>query len=418
MIEKNIYGFPINYVRAQFPALKRIYNDKPVIYLDGPGGSQVVSTSIEAIKYYMSKGGANLHGQFQSSKETSNLVMETKETLANMFGTKANEVVFGANVTTLEFLISKAIAQILEPGDEIVVSELEHRANVKPWTDIAEEKGITIRWLKVNINNLTLDLSELYSVITEKTRLVAIGLASNAIGTINEVEIISARAKSVGAIVVVDAAHAVPHFYIDLNRISADILLCSAYKFFGPHIGIAFIKESISEKLKLNKLDTAPDYISNKLELGTQNYECIAGIRPTIEFIASLGSGGTIRDRIISGYKEIESHENRLASRIRNKLWKLDGVKLYQAPDWARKTPTIAFRIEGISPKEVCKVMAEEYSIFIEDGNFYATSLANKLDINKTGGWIRLGISPYNNEEETESFIKGIKNIVNNLKNK
>ena len=225
-------------------------------------------------------------------------------------------------------------------------------------------------------------------------------------------EIISNRAKAVGALVIVDAGHAAPHFFIDRDKLGADILLCSAYKFCGPHVGIAVIKEDVFEKLNTYNLESAPNYIPDKVETGTQNHEGIAGIKPAIEFVASLGRGETRRDKIISGFKEIEEYENRLASKIRKRLAKLQGVILYQSPEWARKTPTIAFRIEGIYPQEVCKVMAEEYSIFMTNGDFYATTLAEKLDINKAGGWIRIGIAPYNSEEEIERFINAIKILI------
>lgn len=406
------YTFPINEVRKQFPALKRIYKGKQATYLDGSDGSQIVRTSIDAITDYMSKGRANLHGQFPTSKETKDIIMEAKEAIADMFGAKAKEVTFGANATTLELEISRELSRDWEEGDEIVLSEIDHRANVDPWLAVAREKGIKIRWLKVNIDTLTLDLSTIGSVITEKTRLVAVALASNAVGTVNEVEFIAARAKLVGATVVVDAVHAASHFSINLDKLGADILLCSAYKLFGPYIGISVIREDVLENLNTHKSGTTLTYIPEKPEMGTQSYEGIAGIRPCIEFIASLGTGRTPRERIISGFERIEAHENRLATKIRKRLGKLEKVILYQAPEWARKTPTIAFRIDGMSPQEVCRFMAEEYSIFITDGDFYAATLADKLDINKFGGWIRVGLAPYNSEEEVDSFIEAIKNLI------
>jgi len=408
MIRDRFYKFPIDYVREKFPALKRVYNNKSVIYLDGSEGSQIVRTSIEAMSNYMTKGRANLHGQFPSSKETIDMVMEAKESVAEMFCAKGKEIIFGDNITALEIAISRAMSENLKSGDEIVVSEMDHRENVDPWLSIAREKGLTVRWLKVNMDSLTLDLSEIYSVITEKTRIVAIGLASNDIGTINEVEIIADRAKSVGAVVVVDAAHAVPHFYIEYNKLGADILLCSAYKFFGPHIGIAIIKESIFEKF----LELAPSYIYYELETGTQNYEAISGVKAPIEFIASLGSGETEQQKIMSAFKQIEAYENRLISKVRKRLSKMPKIIIYQAPQWARKIPTVAFRIDDMTSQQVCKWMAEEYSIFITDGDFYAATLVDKLGINKVGGWIRLGIAIYNREEEVEIFINAIKKIV------
>lgn len=408
MIRDNFYRFPIDYVREQFPALKRVYNNKSVIYLDGPEGSQMVCKAIEAMSNYMSKGCANIYGQFPSSKETMNMVLEAKEAVAGMFGSKWKEIIFGANVTTLEYAISREMLEDLKPGDEIVVSEMDHRANVDPWLSVAKDKGLTVRWLKVNIDSFTLDLSEIYSVITEKTRVVAIGYASNAIGTINEVEIIARRAKAVGATVIVDAAHAAPHFFIEYNKLGADILLCSVYKFFGPHVGVAVIKESLLEKW----LERTPDHILAQLETGSQNYEGISGIKSAVDFIASLGIGETQKEKIMSGFKHIEAYENRLASKIRKRLSKIPRIIMYQAPEWAKKTPTIAFRIDGMTSEEVCKRMAEEYSVFITDGDFYTAALADKLGINKVGGWIRVGIAPYNSEKDIELFISAIKVLV------
>lgn len=412
MLVSNFCTFPINEVRKQFPALKRVYNGKPAIYLDGPSGSQVVRSSSEAVSNYMINGVANPHGQFPTSKETEAIIMEAKEAIADMFEVSSKEIVFGANATALEFSISRAISTNWQKGDEIVLSEIDHRANVEPWVTVAREKGIRIRWLTVNPDTLTLDLSSIGSVITEKTRLVAVGLASNAIGTINEVEFIAARAKSVNAIVVVDAVHATPHFSINRDKLGADILLCSSYKFFGPHLGIAIIKKEVLEGLNTYKLESPIDDVFNKFETGTQNHEGIAGIKPAVEFIASLGTGESRRERITSGLERINVYENTLEIKIRKRLSKLEKVILYQAPGWTKKTPTIAFRIEGMSPQEVCRIMAEEYSIFMTDGDFYATTLADKLDINKSGGWIRVGLAPYNSEEEVDKFINAIKNLV------
>ncbi|MCT8978119.1 cysteine desulfurase-like protein [Clostridium sp. CX1] len=415
MLVSHSYTFPVSEIRKQFPALRRIYNGKLAVYLDGPGGSQVVDTSIQAISNYMSSGSANLHGQFPTSRETEELIREAKEAIADMFGAKSKEVAFGANATSLEFSISRALGRNWRKGDEIVLCESDHRANVDPWLAIAKEKGMIVNWLKVNKDTLTLDFTTLGSIITDKTRLIAIGLASNAVGTINEVQIVSSRARAVNAIVVVDAVHAAPHFSINRDELGADILLCSAYKFFGPHIGIAVIKENLFRSLNSYKLEPAPSYIPDKLETGTQSHEGIAGIKPAIEFIASLGTGETRREKIISGFKKIEDYENRLASKIRKRLSKLERVTLYQAPEWAGKTPTIAFTIDGMSSKEVCRIMSEEYSIFAGDGHFYATTLAEKLNVNKTEGWIRVGIAPYNSEEEVDLFINAVRTLVSQL---
>ncbi|MHB1651768.1 MAG: cysteine desulfurase-like protein [Desulfitobacteriaceae bacterium] len=404
--------FPISEVREQFPALRRMYNDRPAIYFDGPGGAQVVRSSIEAITRYMENGGANLHGQFPTSHETEEIIMRAKQAAADLLGVKWHEIVFGSNMTTLTFSISRALARDWQEGDEIVVTEMDHRANVDPWLRVAKDKGMAVRWLKVDPETLTLDLSNLETVITEKTKLVAVSLASNAVGTMNDVAKIAQAAKAKGALVAGDAVHAVPHFMVDRDALGIDILLCSVYKFFGPHIGIAAIRSDLFARLKPYKLDPAPGYIPDKLETGTQNHEGIAGIEPAIEFIAGLGTGTSRRARIISGYAAIEEYENQLANSIRAALAQLPRIKLHQAAANVPKTPTIAFVVEGMSPLQVCQWTVEEYSIFVADGHFYASTLGDIMGVNATGGWVRAGLAPYNSEEEAGKFIQAMTELV------
>ena len=404
--------YPIELVRQQFPALRRTSNGKPVAYFDGPGGSQVVGTCIDAMADYMRQGGANLHGQFASSLETEAHILEAKQAMADLLNVDPSEVAFGANATTLLFHVARALSRDWKPGDEIVVTELDHRGNVDPWITLAQDIGVTIRWIKVDTETFTLDLSELDSLINAKTKLVAVGLASNAVGTINEVAMVSARAKQVGALVAVDAVQAVPHFSVDFQALGADILTCSAYKFFGPHIGIVAIRAELFKKLDVYKLLPAPSHAPDKLETGTLNHEGIAGIRPAVEFIAALGTGTTRRERIISGYERMEAHENRLAEKLRTALSALPKIKLYQAPPEVRKTPTVALTVEGMTPSEVCKQVIDASSVFIADGNFYAWTLAEKLGINPSGAWVRAGLSPYNSEEEVDRFINAMARLV------
>jgi len=413
---KTLRSFPIDAVRQQFPALKRTYQGKSAVYLDGPGGSQVVKSSMDAIYAYMANGGANLHGSFPSSRETEATIAEARESVAQLFGAKSNEVVFGANMTTITFAIARALGRQWQAGDELVVSELDHRANVDPWLSIAEDRGMTVRWLRVHPDSLTLELEDLDDIITPRTKLVAVGLASNAVGTINDVPTIAAKAREVGAIMTVDAVHATPHFFVDRDQLGADLLLCSAYKFFGPHIGIAVIREELFESLLPYKLAPAPHYLPDKLETGTQNHEGIAGIKPAVQFIAGLGQGETLREQFRSGFELIESYENALAEKMRNALQAIPEVTLYQAAPEVPKTPTIAFRIAGISPQEVCQRMADDHAVFVADGDFYAMTLADKLGINQDGGWIRAGLAPYNTEEEIDRFIQGIQEIVHTLR--
>jgi selenocysteine lyase/cysteine desulfurase len=241
--------FPVKLVRSQFPALNRVFKGKPVVYFDGPGGSQVVKSAMDAIFDYMAQGGANLHGSFPSSRDTEAIISESKLAVADLFGVKEQEVAFGANMSTLTFAISRAMGRFLKEGDEIVLSELDHRANVDPWLTMAIDRGVTVRWIPVNPQTLTLDLKDLDKIINSNTRLVAVGLASNAVGTINDVRYIASQAHKVNAIVAVDAVHAAPHFSINRDQIAADILLCSSYKFFGPHVGLTPINWPLHQRI-------------------------------------------------------------------------------------------------------------------------------------------------------------------------
>lgn len=403
--------FPIAKVRAQFPALERVYKERPAAYFDGPGGSQVVLQAITAISGYMQRGGANLHGNFPSSWETETVISEAREAVADFLNVQADEVAFGANMTTLTIAIANALGKQWEAGDEIVVTEMDHRANVDPWLMMAEDRGLTVRWIPVDKEKLTLDMSDVDTLINEKTKLVALGMASNAIGTIVDLEPAVKRAREVGALVAADAVHAAPHMPIDRERQDIDILLCSVYKFFGPHIGIAAIRERVFKDLVPYKLTTSPSYYPDKLETGTQNHEGIAGIRPAIEFFASFGEGDTRRERILSGYREIERHENGLAARLREGLSGIGKVTLWQAADGVAKTPTVAFQVAGYEPSAVTVVLAEEHSIFTAAGHFYASTLGEVLDVNRSGGWVRAGLAPYNTEEEVERFISAIASL-------
>lgn len=401
-------AFPITEVREQFPALKRIYKERPVAYFDGPGGSQVVKSAIQAITAYMEKGGANLHGTFPSSWETEEIIAEARSAVADFLNVQAKEVAFGANMTTLTIAIAGALGKQFQAGDEIVVTEMDHRANVDPWMMMAKDRGLHVKWIPINPETLELDLTHLENIITEKTKLVAVGLASNAIGTIVDIAPIAARAKGVGALIAADAVHAAPHMVIDRDRQEIDILLCSAYKFFGPHIGIAAIKEEVFEALEPYKLTTSPSYYPDKLETGTQNHEGIAGIKPAIAFFEQFGEGDTRRQRLVSGMEKLEHYENHLAGQLRSGLSKLGKVRLWQAGPDVPKTPTIAFQVEGIEPLEVCRLLAEDHSIFVASGHFYASTLGERLDVNKSGGWIRAGLAPYNTEEEVDKLIKAV----------
>jgi cysteine desulfurase family protein (TIGR01976 family) len=403
--------FDVQAVREQFPALGRTHNGRGVVYFDGPGGSQVARQAIEAITDYMERGGANLHGVFPTSTETEEILADTRAAAADFLGATPDEVAFGANMTTLTFEISRALARGWDRDSEIVVTELDHRANVDPWLIAAEEQGARVRWVRVDPEALTLDENDLEQSITGRTRLVAIGLASNAVGTVNDVAAVAERAHSVGALVAVDVVHAAPHLPVDRDDIGADIITCSAYKFFGPHVGVTAIRRDLFEKMGVYRLDPAPEYIPDKLETGTQNHEGIAGVKGALDFISSLGEGASQREKLTSAMKVIEEHEAALAETFRTALGDIPGVELYTAPDGVRKTPTIAFTVQGQAPEEICLRMLE-HGFFIAAGDFYASTLAEKLSIGDSGGFIRAGLAPYNTEDEVERFVQALVEIV------
>jgi cysteine desulfurase family protein (TIGR01976 family) len=399
--------FPIEQVRGRFPALNRLDEEKQVIYFDGPGGTQMSDFAMESMYRYIRSGMANLHGTFNTSIATDNLLDEAREAVSELLGCQSNEVAFGANMTTLAFSIARSLASFIEEGDEVVVSELDHRANVDPWITLAKDRGAIVKFIKLDPNNYTLHLDELDSIITENTKLVAIGMSSNVTGTVTDVKAVTAKAKEFGSLVVIDAVHAVPHLPIDIRDIGCDILLCSAYKFFGPHVGIAVIHEGLFEKLPVYKLQPAPTEIPYKLETGTQNHEGIAGVIGAIRFIENLGNGVTRRERLLAGMAAIEEYEKELSADIESFLIGLPEVRLFRAPT-GPKTPTFAFTIENQNSRAVASWLAKKYNMCVADGDFYASTMAGIFGVHEVGGWVRIGLAPYNTKEEVQIFKNGL----------
>ncbi|MET3576140.1 cysteine desulfurase-like protein [Bhargavaea ullalensis] len=405
-------AYPIDEIRNQFPALGRTHHGRPAVFLDGPGGSQVVKGAMDAMIRYMTGGTANLHGQFPTSAETEKSIRNTREAVADLVNARPEEIAFGQNATSLAFSVARALSRDWQPGDEIVLTEMDHPANIDPWLSAAEEKGVKVNWIPVDSSTLTLDLSRLDEQISHRTRLVAVTLASNAVGTIPDIRPIMERAKAAGALTSVDAVHAVPHMPIDREKLGADLLFFSAYKFFGPHIGMAVIRTEVFKKLKPYKVGPSDNHYPDNLQTGTQNFAAIAGVKAAVGFIESLGNGNTRRERILDGYRRIEDHENRLANRIRRAFHEMDGIRLYQAPDSVPKTPTLAFTADGLSPAEFSRRMAEEFSIFVADGHFYATRLAERAGVLEAGSWIRAGLAPYTTDDEVDRFIDATRQII------
>jgi cysteine desulfurase family protein (TIGR01976 family) len=407
-----MHQFTVEQLRAAFPALKSKAAKQPYIFFDGPGGTQMAQQALDAMVGYVTDGMANLHGAFPTSVKTDALLVEGREAVADLLNCAPNEVAFGQNMTSLAFSIARSLAPFVSADDEIVVTELDHRANVDPWLTLARDKGATANFIKVNPETYTLELENLDEVITPSTRLVAVGMSSNVTGTVTDIRKIIARAREVNALVVVDAVHAVPHLPINFKLLDCDVLLCSAYKFFGPHIGIAVISASLFEKLPVYKLQPAPQEIPDKLETGTQNHEAIAGLVGAVTFIEELGEGTTRRERLVAGMQRIEAHELQLAERLERFLESIPEVRLFRAPAGTPKTPTFAFTLPNLNAREVTTWFAQRYNMCIADGHFYASTMADKLGVNPMGGWVRIGLAPYNTLEEVQLFEQGLQEFI------
>lgn len=404
--------FSVNEVRSKFPALRKDKAGGP-IFFDGPGGTQMAQKAIDSMVGYIEEGMANLHGTFSTSITTDLLLDNTRAAVGALLHCKAEEVAFGQNMTSLAFQVSRNLRSLLEPGDEIVVTEQDHRANVDPWLSLARETGARVKFIPVDPETFTLDLSELEEIITPRTKLVAAGLSSNVTGTITDIGPIIARAKEMKALTVLDAVHAVPHFQVDFSQLGCDILFCSAYKFFGPHIGIVVIREAFFSDMVVQKVEPAPGEIPYKLETGTQNHEAIAGLLGTLEFLEGLGTGSGPRQKMISAMEKIEAYELLLIAAMERILANTSGIQVYRAPAGVSKAPTFAFKINNTDSREAAAFFAEKYDLNLGDGNFYASTLAEKLNADGNGGWIRVGFAPYNTLEEVEVFHRALKACIN-----
>ncbi|MCY3411882.1 MAG: cysteine desulfurase-like protein [Candidatus Heimdallarchaeota archaeon] len=391
--------YDIKRVRSYFPALNREVNGENAIFLDGPGGSQVLQSVIDAMIIYLHQGTSNVGGNFATSQETDEIIEKAREAMAELINVKSNEIAFGQNMTTLALAIARALSKELSAEDRVVVTELDHRANVDPWLEIAREKNAEVAWIRLNDYTLQPDLN----LISDNTRILAITHASNGVGTIPDIKPFIQKAREVGAIVIVDAVHSTPHIVLDREELDADIILCSAYKFFGPHVGIAAIREELFNRLQISKVRPAKNSIPNKLETGTQNHEALAAIPHIIEFISSMGEGDNPRHKLVSGMRVIEEYEHELAEYMRKQLRMIPGITLLE---WdGPKTPTISFIHEIKTPEEIAIHLGKQ-GIFVGNGHFYADTIAEVLEID---GWVRMGLAPYTTREEVDRTLDAIR---------
>jgi len=406
------------WVRSQFPSLNQTVNGHPAVFLDGPGGTQVPQRVIAAIENYLTRNNANTGGAYSTSRATDKVIADARSAMADFLNCEADETVFGPNMTTLTYAISRSIGRELGSGDEIVLTHLDHDANVSPWRAL-EERGVTIRMAEIHEADCTLDIDDLARKITSRTKLVAVGYASNAVGTINDVKEVIRLAHAHGALAYIDAVHYAPHGPIDVRALDCDFLACSTYKFFGPHMGVLYGKREHLQRLQPYKVRANTNAIPNRWEWGTLNHECIAGITACVDYLADLGrhaspSATSRRSALLAAFDVIRNHERGLMEKLIRGVSNIAGAKLYGITDPKRfdhRCPTIAVRVQGHTPLELATKLGD-LGFFTWDGNYYALNLTERLDVEKDGGFLRIGIAHYNSEEEVERFLKALTEIV------
>ena len=375
---------------------------------------------IDAIADYLVRNNANTGGAYQTSRNTDRMIAEARSAMGDFLNCDADEIVFGPNMTTLTFAMSRALGRELGPGDEIVLTLLDHDANFSPWKALQDEdKGVTIRTVKFNEDDCTLDMQDLAAKIRDRTRIVAVGYASNAVGTINNVAEVVRLARQAGALSYIDAVHYAPHRPIDVRALDCDFLVCSTYKFFGPHLGVLYGKREHLQRLHPYKVRPNTNNIPNCWEWGTLNHEGIAGIKPCVDYWEALGRRAnpaltTRRAAILSAYETIHKHEQEMTERMIAGLLAIRGLKLYGITDPRRfqnRVATFAVRVEGQTPLELATKLGER-GFFTWDGNYYALNLTEQLDVERLGGFLRIGLVHYNTLEEVESLLAALREIV------
>jgi cysteine desulfurase family protein (TIGR01976 family) len=399
----------IEEIRRCFPALARTHNGHPVAYFDGPGGTQVPRAVAEAMNDYLYHHNANTHWAYPTSEETDATIDSARSALADFLNASPTEIVFGANMTTLTFHLARALGRGYEAEDEIVVTELDHHANIAPWRTLEKECGLKVRMVKMIPETGELDWDDLSRQLTQHTKLIAIGAASNALGTINDVKRAGEMAHDIGAKIFVDAVHYTPHELIDVRDWNCDFLACSAYKFYGPHIGILYGRRDLLDSLDFPKLIPAPDSAPERAETGTQNHEGIAGTAAAVDFLASLAPGPTLRGRLDAAFRQLHEQGDALITQLWNGLREIEHVRLYGLPPRAVRTPTIAFTINHVPSIEVAKNLAER-GIFVSHGDFYATTVVERLGL-APDGLVRAGCACYTTAEEVDRLLAAVREL-------
>lgn len=402
----------VDAIRASFPALDRHHEGLPVAYFDGPGGTQVPRQVVDSMVDYLINHNANTHWAYPTSVESDAIIAAARETLADFLNAAADEIAFGANMTTLTFHLARGLGRKWGPEDEVIVTELDHHANVAPWQALAVERGVTVHQVRFNTETGQLDMADLERRLNRNTRIVAVGAASNALGTINDIARITQLAHAVGALVFVDAVHYAPHELVDVRAWDCDFLACSAYKFYGPHIGILYGRRDRLQAVNFAKLLPAPDTVPEVAETGTQNHEGIAGAAAAVEFLASLGSGNTRRARLEDAFTTLHTRGIELVTQLWNGLSSVSGVTVYGPDPSQPRTPTVSFTVKGVASEEVSRRLSAR-GVFASSGDFYAKTVIERLKQSRHG-LVRAGCACYATTEEVQRLIDGVKHIAAN----
>ncbi len=406
------WAVDVDEIRSHFPALERTHAGNPVAYFDGPGGTQVPRSVVAAMDDYLFHHNANTHWRYPSSEETDELIARSREALADFVLGRPDEIVFGQNMTTLTFHLARAIARALGKGDEIVLTELDHHGNVAPWRALEKERGVTVHMARMNLEDGTLDGDHYRSLLSPRTKVVAVFAASNALGTMNGITQASklARAASPNVRVFVDAVHYAPHRAVDVKLFDCDFVAMSAYKFYGPHIGVLWGKRAAIEALDAPRLEPAPQESPERLETGTQNHEAIVGAAAAVDFIASLAvNAASRRDGVVHALHGLEARNTKLFEKLWYALQDIDGVRLYGPEPSHLRMPTLSFTLQGRSTDYVAERLARR-AVFVSNGDFYATTIAERYGVG-TGGFVRAGCACYTTEEEIDRLIDGVRAI-------
>ena len=397
-------------IRARFPALSRQEHGRAVAYFDGPGGTQVPRDVVEAMSDYLYGHNANTHWSYPTSRETDALLQAAREATADLLNASSDEVAFGNNMTTITFHVSRALGRQWRPGDEVIVTELDHHANVAPWRELASERGIVVRSVRMDPAAGTLDWDDLRRAFSSRTRLLAIGAASNALGTITDVAAAARLAHEAGALCYVDAVHYAAHGVVDVQEWDCDFLVCSPYKFYGPHAGVIYGKRALLEALEIPRLEPAPNEAPERLETGTQNHEGIVGTGAAVHFLASLAPGATRRERLTNALAGLHERGDALVRRLWHGLRAIDGVTTYGvAPGAGPRTPTVIFTVAGMTSTEVALALVP-FALYASNGDFYAVSVVERIG-QAAHGVVRVGCACYTTEAEVDRLVSAVADI-------